>query len=178
MPRRVRIEFEGARYVMCRGDRGEAIFRDDRDREGFLETLGELCAKCGFRFTATCSLITIIICLWRCRRRTLWRVRNGSRDSGHAKEAGVLRRDGASFSRRTSRRELFRCGLQAPGMTCQMPQLCRNDRRKQALASLVKTQTMVGDDWIRQNLDMGDRSNVSPGDQRFSTGKTSHKFES
>jgi putative transposase len=49
MPRKVRIEFEGARYhVMCRGDRQEAIFHDDRDREGFLETLGEVCTKCGF----------------------------------------------------------------------------------------------------------------------------------
>jgi REP element-mobilizing transposase RayT len=49
MPRKVRIEFKGARYhMMCRGDRREAVFHDNRDREGFLETLGEVCARCGF----------------------------------------------------------------------------------------------------------------------------------
>ena len=33
---------------MCRGDRREAIFLDDRDREIFLATLGEVCERCGF----------------------------------------------------------------------------------------------------------------------------------
>ena len=43
MPRRVRIQFEGAIYhVMCRGNRREDIFEDDADCECFLQTL----AKC------------------------------------------------------------------------------------------------------------------------------------
>jgi hypothetical protein len=33
---------------MCRGNRREAVFHDNRHREGFLETLGKVCAKCGF----------------------------------------------------------------------------------------------------------------------------------
>jgi hypothetical protein len=38
----VRVEYGGAVYhVMDRGDRLEAIFRDDRDREIFLKTLGK-----------------------------------------------------------------------------------------------------------------------------------------
>ncbi len=42
MPRPLRVEYEGAVcHVMSRGDRREAIFRDDEDRERFLETLGE-----------------------------------------------------------------------------------------------------------------------------------------
>jgi REP-associated tyrosine transposase len=46
MPRRLRVEYAGAIYhVLSRGDRREAIFRDVRDRERFLETLGEACAK-------------------------------------------------------------------------------------------------------------------------------------
>ena len=49
MPRTIRVEFEGALYhIMCRGDRREAIFLDDKDRESFLATLGELCERCGF----------------------------------------------------------------------------------------------------------------------------------
>ena len=33
---------------MCRGDRREAVFLDDRDREIFLATLGEVCERSGF----------------------------------------------------------------------------------------------------------------------------------
>ena len=53
MPRQVRIQFEGATYhVMCRGNRREAIFEDDTDREMFLATLGEACQKTGWRVSA------------------------------------------------------------------------------------------------------------------------------
>ncbi len=46
MPRKFRLEYEGAIYhVMNRGDRREAIFLGDDDRRLFLETLGEGCAK-------------------------------------------------------------------------------------------------------------------------------------
>jgi len=48
MPRSVRVEYEGAMYhVMSRGDHGERIFLDDRDRVCFLETLGEACHRSG-----------------------------------------------------------------------------------------------------------------------------------
>ncbi len=53
MPRKLRIQFPGALYhVLDRGDRREAIFRDDADRERFLETLGEVCARTGWRLHA------------------------------------------------------------------------------------------------------------------------------
>jgi putative transposase len=49
MPRRVRVEFEGSLYhVICRGDRREAIFLDEKDWEMFVATLGEACKRCGF----------------------------------------------------------------------------------------------------------------------------------
>ena len=42
MAREVRREFEGAMdQVMARGDRREAIVRDDGDRRTFVRTLGE-----------------------------------------------------------------------------------------------------------------------------------------
>ena len=38
MPRKLRIQYPGAIYhVMNRGDRREAIFEDDQDRQRFLE---------------------------------------------------------------------------------------------------------------------------------------------
>src|SRR5215213_201384 len=49
MPRQVRIEFPGATYhVMCRGDRQEWIFADDRDRQMFLATLAEAIGRTGW----------------------------------------------------------------------------------------------------------------------------------
>ena len=43
MARPIRIEFEGALYhVTSRGDRCEAIYEDDADRERFLEVLGQV----------------------------------------------------------------------------------------------------------------------------------------
>lgn len=49
MPRSIRVEYEGAVYhVLCRGDRREAIFRDEADRACFLETLSEVCERTGF----------------------------------------------------------------------------------------------------------------------------------
>ncbi len=44
MARKLRVEYPGAVYhMMNRGDRSEAIFRDDADRERFLESLKAVC---------------------------------------------------------------------------------------------------------------------------------------
>jgi hypothetical protein len=57
MARKLRVEYAGAIYhVMSRGDRREAIFRDDADREKFLETLTEACAKTGWQVHAYCLM--------------------------------------------------------------------------------------------------------------------------
>ena len=53
MGRCPRIEYEGAVYhVMCRGNRQEPVFLEDRDHEVFLDTLGEACDRCGWRVHA------------------------------------------------------------------------------------------------------------------------------
>ena len=53
MPRQVRIEYAGAFYhVMARGDRREAIVKDDEDRKTFVRTLGEAAERAGFRIHA------------------------------------------------------------------------------------------------------------------------------
>jgi putative transposase len=53
MARKLRVEFPGAVYhVMSRGDRRELIFADDTDRERFVNTLGEACAKTGWQIHA------------------------------------------------------------------------------------------------------------------------------
>jgi REP element-mobilizing transposase RayT len=57
MARKLRVEYPGAVYhVMNRGDRREAIFKDDQDRERFLETLGEVCVKTGWQVHALCLM--------------------------------------------------------------------------------------------------------------------------
>ena len=57
MAQKIRVQYPGAIYhVMNRGDRQEAIFRDDEDRVGFLATLGEACAKAGWQVHALCLM--------------------------------------------------------------------------------------------------------------------------
>jgi putative transposase len=57
MARKLRIQYEGAVYhVMNRGDRREPIFKDDQDRETFLETLGQCCARTGWQVHALCLM--------------------------------------------------------------------------------------------------------------------------
>jgi REP element-mobilizing transposase RayT len=49
MPRKPRVEYAGAIYhVMSRGNRGDAIFLDDKDHETFIDTLDEACTKTGW----------------------------------------------------------------------------------------------------------------------------------
>jgi len=53
MPRKARVQFAGAVYhLLDRGDRREAIFRDDIDRRAFVVTLGEVCGRTGWRVHA------------------------------------------------------------------------------------------------------------------------------
>jgi putative transposase len=52
MARAVRLEFQVAFYhVMARGDRREAIVRDDADREIFVRILAEAGERSGFRIS-------------------------------------------------------------------------------------------------------------------------------
>ncbi len=53
MARKPRVEFEGATYhVMCRGNRQEAIFKDNKDHGQFLDTLEEVSERNGWRIHA------------------------------------------------------------------------------------------------------------------------------
>ena len=58
MPRQLRIQYEGAIYhVMSRGDRREEVFRDNADRNRFLETLGRACGKTGWQAHGYCLML-------------------------------------------------------------------------------------------------------------------------
>ena len=57
MARKLRIQYPGAIYhVMNRGDRREPIFKDDRDRIRFVETLAEACGKTAWQVHAYCLM--------------------------------------------------------------------------------------------------------------------------
>lgn len=73
MVRKPRVEFAGATYhVMCRGNRQEAIFTDDKDCERFLDTLGEVDARTGWLVHACVLMGNHYICRLRPRTRILW----------------------------------------------------------------------------------------------------------
>ena len=53
MARQIRIEYAGATYhLLVRGNHGHAIYGDDQDRKLWLEALGEVCEKTGWRVHA------------------------------------------------------------------------------------------------------------------------------
>lgn len=57
MARPIRIEFDGALYhVTARGNRREAIFEDDADREHFLEVLGDTVTRFNWLCHAYCLM--------------------------------------------------------------------------------------------------------------------------
>ena len=57
MARPLRLEFAGALYhVTARGDRQEAIYEDDEDREAFLTVLGEVCEQFNWVCHAYCLM--------------------------------------------------------------------------------------------------------------------------
>lgn len=57
MARPLRIEYAGAIYhVLSRGDRREAIVRDDADRELFLDILERTCRRTGWQIHAYCLM--------------------------------------------------------------------------------------------------------------------------
>jgi hypothetical protein len=48
-----RVEYPGVIYLLInRGDRLESIFKDEEDRQRFLDTLGEACVKTGWQVHA------------------------------------------------------------------------------------------------------------------------------
>jgi REP element-mobilizing transposase RayT len=57
MARKLRVQYPGAIYhAMSRGDRREAIFTDDHDRQLFLDTLGQTCQKTDWQVHAWCLM--------------------------------------------------------------------------------------------------------------------------
>ncbi len=57
MARKLRVEYPGAIYhLINRGDRREPIFREDQDRQRFLDTFGEACLKTGWQVHALCLM--------------------------------------------------------------------------------------------------------------------------
>jgi REP element-mobilizing transposase RayT len=57
MARKLRVQYAGAIYhISNRGDRRKVVFRSDKDRQIFLETLDEACSKTDWRVHAWCLL--------------------------------------------------------------------------------------------------------------------------
>ena len=58
MARPLRLEFAGAlHHITSRGDRREAMYRADDDREAWLEILGNVCDRFGWIVYAYCQMI-------------------------------------------------------------------------------------------------------------------------
>ncbi len=74
MARPLRIEFDGAVYhVMARGNGGDAIFRDDHDRDELLRVLGQVCRDFEWRVLCYCLMENHIHLVITTKRATLSR---------------------------------------------------------------------------------------------------------
>ena len=63
MARKRRVHFVGALYhVMCRGNQGQSIFKDDRDRERYLDLLKESQRRFGYRLYAYVLMGNHVLC--------------------------------------------------------------------------------------------------------------------
>jgi putative transposase len=56
MPRPLRDQSAGIRHVTCRGNRRQAVFHDDIDRERLLQLLGHVCRALEWRVFAWCLM--------------------------------------------------------------------------------------------------------------------------
>ena len=56
MPRPLRVQAPGIYHVTCRGNRRQPIFTDDHDRERYLELLGVVSRKLGWRCLVYCLM--------------------------------------------------------------------------------------------------------------------------
>jgi len=57
MARKLRVEYPGAIYhVMNRGDRREALFKNAKDCEWFVESPGEICVRSDWQAHALCLM--------------------------------------------------------------------------------------------------------------------------
>jgi REP element-mobilizing transposase RayT len=54
--RKLRDQSEGVRHIWCRGNRKQAIFADDYDRERYLVLLGKVCRKLNWRVVVYCLM--------------------------------------------------------------------------------------------------------------------------
>ncbi len=79
-------------------------------------------------------------------------------------EGGAVRRHDEAEAEK-----LLMAGMRALGLAGieEVKMLPKNDTRKQALAWLVKSHTIVGHEWILERLEMGHRSNVTRAMARF-----------
>jgi hypothetical protein len=150
MARKPRVEFGGALYhVLDRGDRREAIFRDAEDRERFLATLGEACARTGWRVHAF-VLMTNHYHLDLAAEK-LPGERRSRRDASVQRDRGE---EGA--------RQLLAEGLRCLGLeSAELALLKKNDARKAALAATIRAGTAVSNRWIAETLHLSHVSRVS-----------------
>jgi REP element-mobilizing transposase RayT len=168
MARKARVEFDGALYhVLDRGDRREAIFRDEGDRERFLATLGEVCARTGWRVHAFVLMTNhyhllletpqpnLVAGMRWFQTTTTARFNRRHRLSGHLYQ-------GRYKAVVVGARQLLAEGLRCLGLeSAELALLKKNDVRKAALAATIRAGTAVSNRWIAETLHLGHVSRVS-----------------
>jgi hypothetical protein len=181
VPRKERVEYGGALYyVMGRGNRLEAIFCDDRDREVFLKTLGEASERCGWRVhcyvlmgnhyhllleTPEASEEGMLKALRRGWCFGSEEFRAALVEKMGKKDGSVHTNNGSAIKRTHDEQEaerLIAIGLKALGISAvDLPKQPKGSAEKIALASVARQRTSVTNAWLAERLSMGAANRVS-----------------
>jgi REP element-mobilizing transposase RayT len=165
MARPLRIEYAGAKYhVMARGNQGRSLFRDDEDRHRWLATLGEACAKTGWRVHAYVLMNNHYHLLLETPEANLvagmkLREQAGQRLRGQQREShsGPVRREhGEQAAEQLLGRALVALGLTEADLASK-PKVTP---AKAALARWLREQTTVSLRWVGARLNLGHYSNA------------------
>ena len=175
MARKPRIEFAGAVYhIISRGDRGEAIYEGDEDRERFLGGVGEVCERTGWK-VHTFVLMTNHLLLETPEPNLSGR---NEMASGHlyaalqpsAQPSGApLSGAVQGFADRWGGAGLLFAGQQLyPSQSDEsrfssegQGPMAKGAVEKQVLAWWLRKETVANRKWISQRLSMGDASRVT-----------------
>ena len=108
MARQTRIEYAGAAcHVVARGNQGRWIYADDADQERRRETVGEACAKTGWRIRTKGMPEKQVLAWWPRQRTTVGR-RWVSERLGMGDASGVSRSTGLVQAGRVGELERLR----------------------------------------------------------------------
>ena len=163
MARKLRIQYPGAIYhVMNQGERREAIFEDDEDRERRLQTLTEACEKTGWQVHAYCLMRNHFYLIIETPQPNLvagmkWLFVKVDTRPGPSHFGEAVQEADAVQAERLVVERLKRIGWSEADLKARR----KGEPRKVELAWELRSQTTMPLAWIAERLNLGTRGHLA-----------------